>query len=297
MKLSPTRISAIDEITEELCQTAQLDGVLHTSLCDSPMPSITALNEFVERLKAIIFPGFFGTSRIYPESMRYHISASLDSVYRLLKEQIVRGGCFACADYASDCQGCEGSSHDMAIAFLQTLPKIRDLLAKDAKAAYEGDPAATSPGEAIFCYPSLLAMTHHRIAHELYKLKVPLIPRIIAEMAHSKTGIDIHPGAQIGEYFFIDHGTGVVIGETCVIGNNCRLYQGVTLGALSFPKEENGMLVKGNQRHPTLENNVVVYAGATILGNITIGHNCVIGGNVWVTEDVKPNSKLIVKNF
>ncbi len=296
MIISPKRIPIIDQITEELCTAEQLESVFHATVCNSPMPSTVALNEIVERLKAIIFPGFFGTSQVFPESIRYHVSASMDSIYRLLKEQIIAGGCFACAEYAQDCNGCERTSHDMTVEFLATLPKIRDLLVKDAQAAYEGDPAATSPGETIFCYPSLLALTHHRIAHELYKIKVPLIPRIISEMAHSRTGIDIHPGAQIGEYFFIDHGTGVVIGETCRIGNHCRVYQGVTLGALSFPKGEDGVLVKGNIRHPKLLNNVIVYAGATILGNITIGENCVIGGNVWVTDDVADNSKIIMKN-
>jgi serine O-acetyltransferase len=177
--------------------------------------------------------------------------------------------------------------------FLQSLPKLRRLLASDVKAAFEGDPAAKTPGETIFCYPSITAMIHHRIAHELYKLDVPIIPRIISEMAHSNTGIDIHPGAQIGEEFFIDHGTGVVIGETCIIGNGCRLYQGVTLGALSFPKDSEGYLIKGNLRHPILEDNVTVYAGATVLGRITIGHDTMIGGNVWITHDVEPNSKVI----
>ncbi len=293
MEISPKRISIIDEITEELCSDELLENVLHTTLCNSPMPSVTLLNEIMDRLKVILFPGFFGSAKVHKESIRYHVAASLDSVFRLVKEQIRRGGCFACADYAQDCNGCEGASHEMALQFISQLPKVRKLLASDAKAAYEGDPAASSAGEAIFCYPSLLALTHHRIAHELYLLKVPVIPRIIAEMAHAHTGIDIHPGAQIGEEFFIDHGTGVVIGETCIIGNSCRIYQGVTLGALSFPKEENGILVKGNARHPILEERVIVYANATILGRITIGSDCIIGGNVWVTENVPAKSKIM----
>ena len=178
-------------------------------------------------------------------------------------------------------------------AFIEKIPAIKDMLHGDVQAAYEGDPAAKSPGETIFCYPSLLAMTHHRIAHELYKLNVPLIPRIISEMAHSRTGIDIHPGAQIGEAFFIDHGTGVVVGETCIIGKRCRLYQGVTLGALSFQKDDEGMLIKGVPRHPILEDDVVVYANATILGRVTIGARSIIGGNVWLTDDVAPDSKIV----
>lgn len=177
--------------------------------------------------------------------------------------------------------------------FMQRLPYLRRMLSSDAQAAYEGDPAASSAGETIFCYPSMLAMTHYRIAHELYLLGVPVIPRIISEMAHSATGIDIHPGATIGEEFFIDHGTGVVIGETCIIGKRCRLYQGVTLGALSFPKDDEGVLVKGIPRHPILEDNVTVYAGATILGRITIGSGAIIGGNVWVTHDVPAGEKRV----
>ena len=193
---------------------------------------------------------------------------------------------------AVDRLGDETEGQQAAMAFMDNLPEIRRLLAGDAKAAYEGDPAATSPGETIFCYPSLRAMFHHRIAHELYKLKVPVIPRIISEMAHSTTGIDIHPGAAIGEEFFIDHGTGVVIGETCIIGRNCRLYQGVTLGALSFPKNADGTLTKGNPRHPILCDNVTVYAGATILGRVTVGKGAVIGGNVWITQDVQEGARI-----
>lgn len=296
MELFPKRIQTIDEITEELCSPSMLDNVLHSSICRTPMPSVTILTEIMERLKAILFPGFFGSSRVYHESIRYHTSANLDSVYRLLKEQIIRGGCFACAEYAKDTRACEKASHEISMAFIGKLPKIRKLLAGDARAAYEGDPAATSPGETIFCYPSLGALTYHRVAHELYSLKVPVIPRIIAEMAHSQTGIDIHPGATIGEDFFIDHGTGVVIGETCIIGKSCRIYQGVTLGALSFPKDESGILVKGNARHPILEDKVTVYAGATILGRITIGSQSIIGGNMWITDDVPPNSKQMLRN-
>ena len=163
----------------------------------------------------------------------------------------------------------------------------------DAKAAFDGDPAAHSIAETIFCYPSIMAMTYHRVAHELYKLDVPIIPRIISEMAHSRTGIDIHPGAQIGEYFFIDHGTGTVIGETCIIGKNVRIYQGVTLGAKSFPLDENGNPVKKIPRHPIIEDNVVIYSGATVLGRVTIGEGSEIGGNVWITESVPPHSKVV----
>ncbi|MDR2075850.1 MAG: serine acetyltransferase, partial [Desulfovibrio sp.] len=197
------------------------------------------------------------------------------------------------AESAEPCATCCEDAQRMAMEFLAQLPAIRDLLAGDVKAAYEGDPAAKTPGETIFCYPSLVAMTNHRIAHALYSLNVPLIPRIISEMAHSVTGIDIHPGARIGAEFFIDHGTGVVIGETSIIGERCRLYQGVTLGALSFVADTTGALVKGQPRHPILEDNVTVYAGATILGRVVIGRNSIIGGNVWLTHGVPPDSRVV----
>jgi len=182
-------------------------------------------------------------------------------------------------------------------AFLARLPEVKRLVATDVQAAYEGDPAATSPMEVVMAYPGLYAVTIHRLAHELYNLKVPIIPRIMSEIAHSKTGIDIHPGATIGERFFIDHGTGVVIGETTVIGRNVKLYQGVTLGAKSFQKDpETGALVKGIKRHPNVEDNVVIYAGATILGgDTTIGHDSEIGGSVWLIESVPPNSRVYNK--
>ena len=279
----------LDLVVEQLCAPSSLETVLHHPLHDSPMPSLEELGEIMSRLKATLFPGYFGVSCVHVESMRYHLSANLDSIFRKLAEQIRRGGCFACASYATDCMSCEEVSMRKAMEFMQRLPHIRRLLASDAKAAYEGDPAATSAGETIFCYPSLLTMTHHRIAHELYNLGVPVIPRIISEMAHSATGIDIHPGATIDEEFFIDHGTGVVIGETAVIGKGCRL------GALSLPKDGDGVLVKGGPRHPILEDNVTVYAGATILGRITIGSGSIIGGNVWVTKDVPAGTKLVQK--
>ena len=180
--------------------------------------------------------------------------------------------------------------------FVAALPEVRRLVETDVQAAYDGDPAATSRMEVVMAYPGLYAVTIHRLAHVLYKLKVPIIPRVMSELAHSKTGIDIHPGATIGERFFIDHGTGVVIGETTVIGRNVRLYQGVTLGGLSFDKDANGALVKGLKRHPNIEDNVVIYANATILGgNTTIGHDSEIGGNVWIKESVPPYSRVYNK--
>ncbi|MBO6002900.1 MAG: serine acetyltransferase [Mailhella sp.] len=288
-----SRMRELDDVTEALCEPSALSPVLAFRECHTSMPSYDSLKELMARLKAVLFPGYFGPSKVYRESLRYHLSANLDSIFRMLAEQIRRGGCFACADYMNDCRGSDVASSELAMRFMKRVPHVRAMLIGDAQAAYEGDPAATSPGEAVFCYPSMLAMIHHRVAHELYELKVPIIPRIIAEMAHSHTGIDIHPGAHIGGNFFIDHGTGVVIGETCIIGQNCRLYQGVTLGALSFSKNSDGTLVKGIPRHPILEDNVTVYAGASILGRITIGKGSVIGGNVWLTHSVPPESRIV----
>ena len=284
----------LDSVVERLCHSSSLDAVWHRPAQGAAMPSLDALKEIMERLRAAVFPGYFGSTRIRRASMRYHLAANLDSIYHKLSEQILRGFCFSCEGRhaATPCEACESEGTAAALKFMDRLPEIRRLLAGDAQAAYEGDPAATSPGETIFCYPSMHAMFHHRIAHELYTLKVPVIPRIISEMAHSCTGIDIHPGATIGEDFFIDHGTGVVIGETCILGRNCRLYQGVTLGALSFPKNPDGTLTKGIPRHPVLEDNVTVYAGATILGRVTIGAGAVIGGNVWITSDVPAGARI-----
>ncbi len=285
--------SMLSDVVDALCEEESYQAVYHMPEHDRPMPSLEALAELVERLRAVIFPGYFGDSEIRPNTMRYHIGGSLDIAYRILVEQVMRGHCFFCNTDDRTCIDCETAAKRIAAEFMATLPEMRRLLATDVQAAYVGDPASKSPGETIFCYPSITALTHHRIAHELYKLEVDLIPRIIGEMAHSKTGIDIHPGAQIGDHFFIDHGTGTVIGETCIIGSNVRLYQGVTLGAKSFPQDDSGKLIKGIPRHPIVEDNTIVYSGATILGRVTIGAGSVIGGNVWVTRDVEPGARLL----
>ena len=287
--------SRLDHVIGQLCSPEAMRDIAHSPLHNAPMPSLECVREIVYILKTILFPGYFGTP-VLSESHHYHIAASIDSVLQRMAGQIYSGACFSHARYAKECGACtecQKLSYEKAVCFIERLPVLRRLLASDVRAAYEGDPAATSLGETIFCYPSILAMTHYRIAHELSELEVPLLPRILTEMAHASTGIDIHPGAHIGEGFFIDHGTGVVIGETCVIGRGCRLYQGVTLGALSFPKGADGVLIKGIPRHPKLEDDVTVYAGATILGNITIGAGSVIGANTWVTRDVPRNSKVV----
>ena len=257
------------------------------------MPSLHELDRLMEMLRGALFPGFFSPSGLHRNALRHQLAGSLDAIFRLLSEQIQLGICFTCGDDTEMCARCEEVAADMSNDFIRKLPEIRDLLDGDVLAAYEGDPAAKSKAETIFCYPSIHIMTNHRIAHQLHRLQVPVIPRIVSEMAHSRTGIDIHPGASIGEEFFIDHGTGVVIGETCIIGKRCTLYQGVTLGALSFPKDEEGNPIKGLDRHPILEDNVTVYSGTTILGRVTIGKGTIIGGNVWITSDVPAGSKIV----
>lgn len=253
------------------------------------LPSREAVFDLVEALRSVLFPGYFGMPDLHDESLHFYVGATLDGALRNLEEQAQRASCFA-SEHPLGCKHCLDGARRSTRGFLERLPEVRRLLATDVAAAYEGDPALRSPDEAIFCYPGVLAITSARVAHELFALGVPLIPRIITEHAHSQTGIDIHPGARIGERFFIDHGTGVVIGETCVLGKNVRLYQGVTLGAKSFPLDEQGNPIKGIDRHPVLEDDVTIYSGATILGRITIGRGSTIGGNVWLTYGVPPGS-------
>lgn len=256
------------------------------------LPSRDILISIVEKLRAVLFPGYFGPSDLDEENTYFHVGATLDEVVRLLREQVRRGLCFVCDRTVPRCPECELEAEDKTVAFVARLPEVRRVLATDVQAAYEGDPAATGPEEAIFCYPGMFAVTAHRLARELHLLDVPLLPRIIAEYAHSTTGIDIHPGATIGERFFVDHGTGVVIGETTVIGAGVRIYQGVTLGAKSFPLDEHGRPIKGMARHPVVEDDVIIYSGATILGRVTIGRGAVIGGNVWLTRSVAPGERV-----
>ena len=268
-----------------------------TALTEMPLgrrefPSRAALAELVEDLRALLFPGYFGPSDLTGETLRYHLGARMDRVLHGLRDQIQRG--LMAAD--PSLPPCGERSLELARAFLARLPKVRHLLATDVQAGFEGDPAATSPDEVLFCYPGLLAITSQRLAHEMLDLGVPLLPRMITEHAHSLTGIDIHPGAQIAERFFIDHGTGVVIGETCVIGRNVRIYQGVTLGAKSFPLDAEGHPIKGVPRHPVVEDDVIIYSNATILGRITLGKGSAIGGNVWLTRSVPPGSVITQAN-
>jgi len=289
------RDAVLAETVGRLCARDACEAACHRISRDQPLPSVDALVEVVSLLRAVLFPGFFGPPDVSERTMPFYAGSALDRVVKLLSEQVNRGYCFVCAkENRAPCSDCEKRSEAVALEFIRTLPRVRELLATDVQAAFDGDPAAKSPGETIFCYPSIKALTNHRIAHQLHHLGVDIIPRIIGEMAHSDTGIDIHPGAHIGERFFIDHGTGTVIGETCVIGKNVRLYQGVTLGAKSFPKDDTGSrLVKGLARHPIVEDDVTIYAGATILGRVTIGQGAVIGGNVWVTQDVPAGARIV----
>jgi serine O-acetyltransferase len=270
-------------------------------LCDAghrfgshPLPSADALQGIVADLRATLFPAHYGAPDLSHEGLRRFVAERLAGALGALEEQVRRGLLFECAHERpeADCGGCTRRAAEVTRAVALRLPAVRALLGSDARAAYEGDPAARSPDEAVFCYPGITAITHQRLAHELYLLDVPLIPRIITELAHGATGIDIHPGATIGGSFFIDHGTGVVIGETCVIGERVRLYQGVTLGAKSFPTDAHGKPIKGRPRHPVVEDDVIIYAGATILGRITIGRGSSIGGNVWLTRGVPPGSTI-----
>jgi len=282
----------LTDVIEALC--ARNDAMFRTQsspLCSQALPSRNAVVEVIELLRSVLFPGYFGHSDVTDENSRYYVGVTLDRVRRILLEQIQRGLCFT--DATTELSDATTRAAEITKAFLGRLPEVRRLLFTDIQAAYEGDPAATSREETLFCYPGMVAIISHRIAHELYVLNVPLLPRMITEHAHSITGIDIHPGARIGEAFFIDHGTGVVIGETCEIGRNVRLYQGVTLGAKSFPLDEHGNPIKGIARHPIVEDDVIIYSGATILGRIVIGRGASIGGNVWVTEAVPPGCRVV----
>ena len=282
----------------ELSEDSSLKGLFHEHQDGDPLPSGKVLHEIIELCRAILFPGFYGKSTVNHHTITYHIGVNIERLYNLLTEQIHAGLCFD-AKETGDC-ACDTKREkaiDLAGQFISRLPALREVLATDVEAAYNGDPAAESYGEIISCYPIIKALSNYRIAHELLLLGVPLIPRIITEMAHSETGIDIHPAARIGHHFTIDHGTGVVIGATCIIGNHVKLYQGVTLGAKSFPLDDDGHPIKGIPRHPILEDDVIVYSNATILGRITVGRGATVGGNIWVTEDVPAGARLVQKNY
>ncbi|MGO9057485.1 MAG: serine O-acetyltransferase EpsC [Candidatus Binataceae bacterium] len=279
----------LDRIVAELHASRAASRQKRKGASVSEMPSREALVAILDGLFAGLFPTHFGRPDLTEEGIDYFVGHTLDATLRELMKQVQRE-----LQFSSDENGVDHKRRALEIAreFAARLPRVRALLESDIQAAYRGDPAARSIEEVRFCYPGITAMTHHRLAHELYLLGAPLLARIIGEIAHSTTGIDIHPGAEIGASFFIDHGTGVVIGETAIIGQRVRLYQAVTLGAKSFPVGDNGELVKGIARHPIVEDDVVIYAGATILGRVTIGRGSVIGGNVWVTRSVPAGSNI-----
>ncbi len=249
-------------------------------------PSRDALALVVEQLKGALFPMRLGPYDLRQESEDFYVAHTLDIALHTLFAQIILELKYSARHEERDADGVQEKAQQVTQSFARALPQIRRLLDSDVLAAYQGDPAARSVDEVLLCYPGVLAMIHHRLAHRLYQLGLPLLARIVSELAHSQTGIDIHPGAQIDEGFFIDHGTGVVIGETAVIGKRVRVYQAVTLGAKRFPTDAHGILQKGLPRHPVVEDDVVIYAGATILGRVTLGKGAVIGGNVWLTHDV-----------
>jgi serine O-acetyltransferase len=259
------------------------------------IPSHEKIIEIVQQARRILFPGYFTKTRLHAANFEYYIGKETTDLYEKVTEQITMAIRHDCRRNNLPCTNCEEQSQEMTLAFIETLPEVTAILATDIRAALAGDPATESPDEVIFSYPGLLAISVFRLAHELFRLKVPIIPRIMTEYAHSLTGIDIHPGATIGESFFIDHGTGVVIGETTVIGRNVRLYQGVTLGALSLPRDA-GTRMRHKKRHPTIEDDVIVYANTTILGGDTvIGEGAVIGGNIWLTESVEAGTRVLLK--
>jgi serine O-acetyltransferase len=284
----------IPAIVDELVLTCGLDDCFD-HVGPEPISSKNSIIDLIEKARRILYPGYFIRSRVDKVNLSYYFGQEITSFFEVFSEQITLAIRHDCLRHNQPCTHCEERGLKSAIDFMREMPLLRTLLAKDVRAIYEGDPAAESYDEIIFSYPSLYAVTVYRMAHQLHHQGIPLIPRIMTEHAHSLTGIDIHPGAHIGESFFIDHGTGVVVGETTEIGNHVRLYQGVTLGALSLPRDSVEVL-KSQKRHPTIEDDVIIYAGATILGGDTvIGARSVIGGNVWITDSVPPDTKVFLK--
>ncbi len=293
------RKEQLPNLTARIVATYQDVGVNHLGHC--PLPKLDVVVEALEDLKEILYPGYRRRENLHLGNVTYHVGDLIDGLHDKLTVQIARAlqheqrlqsGVRVCgAPPEQQVVDCEAQGQTMAIDFLEKLPELRAVLATDVQAAFDGDPACKNIDEVIFCYPGLEAVTIYRLAHALYEIGVPFIPRMMTEWAHKNTGIDLHPGARIGRHFFIDHGTGVVVGQTCVIGDNVKLYQGVTLGALSFPTDGEGNLVRNSRRHPTIEDRVVIYANATVLGGeTTVGHDSVIGSNVWLTRSLEPHS-------
>jgi serine O-acetyltransferase len=291
--------SGLPELTNQIVATyRETDTTHHLDHC--PMPNYNKVVEVIEGLKEVLYPGYRGRDRLHSANIVYYVGNLIDRLHDalliLFERALCHGDGKACSYEPNKREGIEQVANEKVYAFLAKIPAIRRMLEKDVEAAFVGDPACKSRDEVIFCYPGLEAVTVHRLAHAIHELGIPLIPRMMSEWAHSKTGIDIHPGAVIGEYFFIDHGTGVVVGATCIIGNWVKLYQGVTLGALSFPKDDSGELIRDTKRHPTIEDNVVIYANATVLGGKTIiGKESIIGSSVWLTCSVPTGTTVLIE--
>lgn len=287
-------VEFLDKLVGEVCATYEDNkGINHLHGFDIPCQQ--EVLEVIEELLEIVFPGFKGVRTYDMSTIRYSVGEMLSCLHKKFSRLIFKALHYNCK--MENCKDCEVGELTAATtrALLEAIPRIREVMKKDIHAAYEGDPAAFSLDEIVVSYPGVKAITIQRFAHVLYHHKVPLIPRMMTEYAHSETGIDIHPGAHLDAGVFIDHGTGVVIGETAKLGDNVKIYQGVTLGALSFPKDACGQIIKGARRHPTIESDVTIYSGATVLGNITIGKGSIIGGNVWLTESVAPGSKITIQ--
>jgi serine O-acetyltransferase len=275
----------IENLVDEVTETYEGDSGINF-IDASNLPVRDKIVEVLELLMELLFPGYTGKRTVTRSNIRYVVIDILCHVHTELSEQIERAFKYRCRMEKCDTGDCREMAENATEHLLTQVPKIRELLKGDVGAAFDGDPAAKTYEEIVISYPCIIAVATYRIAHELYLKDVPLLPRIMTECAHANTGIDIHPGASIGKRFFIDHGTGVVIGETTIIGDNVKIYQGTTLGALSFPKDERGRVIKGGKRHPTIEDNVTIYAEATILGDVTIGKGAIVGGNVWLKESV-----------
>jgi serine O-acetyltransferase len=291
----PLTNKKIEDLVNEITDTYKGDSGINF-IDVSNLPVRDKILEILDLLTELIFPGYTGKRMVTKANINYVIIDILYHIYTELTEQIERAYSYRCRMENCDTGDCQRMAEEAAQYLLSQLPKIRELLKGDVGAAFDGDPAAKSYEEIVVSYPCIIAIATYRIAHELYLKDVPLIPRIMSECAHSKTGIDIHPGARISKNFFIDHGTGVVIGETTIIGENVKIYQGTTLGALSFPKDERGKIIKGGKRHPTIEDNVTIYAEATILGDVTIGKGATVGGNVWIKQSVPAGTTVSAAN-
>ncbi len=287
--------SKLPEITEQIIENCH-DTECFSHIDDDSVHTTRQVAELIDRFREILFPGYFCRDKLDMLNLKYGIGRSVSILFDMLSRQITSVLRHDCLRYDLACIACENQGYETALQIMKTIPGIRKTLSTDVRALYDGDPAAKSYDEIIFSYPGIYAITVYRIAHTLYALDIPLLPRIMTEHAHGLTGIDIHPGAEIDEQFVIDHGTGVVVGETTRIGRNVRIYQGVTLGALSLPPDA-GNRLKGKKRHPTIKDDVIIYSGATILGGETvIGARSVIGGNVWITESVPPDTKVLIES-